>query len=105
MESFLFSDEADGFLEQPAWGNAPPIPDSMFEGTVSTTPGQADEVRPVDLAPYTKLVVSTRSSRYELIAVAPLDMEFLVIGGTRFPETTRVRLYRQDAILWARNYG
>ena len=55
-------------------------------------------MRVIDLAPYTTLLVSTRSSRYELIVVAPLDLEVLVKGGRRFPQTTRARLHRQDSI-------
>ena len=98
VESFLFTDDEDGFLEQPALRQAPPVPNSAFEGTGSSPLGAVDDVRPVDLAPYTKLVVSTRSSQYELVAVAPLDMEFLVSGGKRFPQTARVRLYRQNSI-------
>ena len=98
VESFLSDDDSDGFLEQPALSSAPPVPDSAFTSTGSTPRGTVDDVSPVDLAPYTKLIVSTRSSRYELVAVAPLDMEFLVIGGKRFPTTARVRLYRQNSI-------
>ena len=92
VESFLADEQSDEFLERPALGRAPRVPDSALRATVTTKPGQVDNVRPVDLAPYTKLVVSTRRSRYELIAVAPLDREFLVKGGRRFPETTRARL-------------
>ncbi len=98
VESFLASEPSDEFLEHPALGHPPPVPDGALRAAVTTKPGRVDEVRPVDLAPYTKLVVSTRSSRYELIAVAPLDMEFLVKGGRRFPEITRAHLYRQDSI-------
>ncbi len=98
VESFLSADDTDGFLEQPALSNAPPVPDGAFTGTGSTPLGTVDAVRPVDLAPYTKVIVSTQGSRYCLIAVAPLDLEFLVSGGRRFPQNTRVRLYRQDAI-------
>ena len=98
VESFLASEPSDEFLEHPALGHAPAVPDDALTATLTTTPGEVDEVRPVDLAPYTRLVVSTRRSRYELIAVAPLDMEFLVKGGRRFPETTRAHLYRQDSI-------
>ena len=94
----LLSDDSEGFLEGPALSQAPPVPDSALQGTGSSPVGAVDSVRPVDLAPYTKLVVSTRSSRYEMVAVAPLDMEFLVSGSKRFPETVRVRLYRQNAI-------
>ena len=78
VESFLSADDTDGFLEQPALSNAPPVPDGAFTGTGSTPLGTVDAVRPVDLAPYTKVIVSTQGSRYCLIAVAPLDLEFLV---------------------------
>ncbi len=98
VESFLADEQSDEFLERPALGRAPRVPDSALRATVTTKPGQVDNVRPIDLVPYTKLVVSTRGSRYELIAVAPLDREFLVRGGRRFPETTRARLYCQDSI-------
>ena len=98
VESFLSDEDSDGFLEQPALRAAPAVPDSAFTSTGSTPLGRVDDVRPVDLAPYTKLVVSTRSSQYTLVAVAPLDMEFLVTGGKRFRETARVRLYRQNSI-------
>jgi hypothetical protein len=98
VESFLSADDNDGFLEQPALSNAPPVPDSAFSSPGSTPLGTVDVVRPVDLVPYSKVVVSTQGSRYCLIAVAPLDLEFLVSGGNRFPQNTRVRLYRQDSI-------
>ena len=98
VESFLSADDTNGFLEHPALSKAPPAPDSAFLAPGSTPLGTVDVVRPVDLAPYTKVVVSTRGSRYCLIAVAPLDLEFLVSEDNRFPQNTRVRLYRQDSI-------
>ena len=98
VESFLTHDDADEFLEQPAFGRAPPIPDDALNTAVETTTGSVEAVRVIDLAPYTTLLVSTRSSRYELIVVAPLDLDVLVKGGRRFPQTTRARLHRQDSI-------
>lgn len=98
VESFLADADSDAFLEHPAVGQAPPVPDGALESLPATTTGRVDEIRPAELAPYTKLVVSTRTSRYELVVVAPLDQELLVKGGRRFPESTRVHLYRQEVI-------
>ena len=98
VESFLTHEDADAFLERPAVGRPPPIPDSALNTTVTTPMGRVAEVRLVDLAPYTTLLVSTRSNRYELIVVAPLDLDVLVKGGQRFPQTTRARLHRQGSI-------
>ena len=97
VESFLEHGEADAFLEQPAVGRPPPIPESALAADDSQR-GTVQEVRPIDLAPYTRLAVSTRSSRYELVVVAPLDLEVLVKGGRRFLALTRARFHRQDAI-------
>ena len=53
---------------------------------------------PSDFTPYTRLLVSTRSTRYELIVVAPLELRLLVKGGRRFPHATHARFHRHDAI-------
>ena len=98
VESFLTHDDADEFLERPPAGRPPPIPDSALNTSAEIATGSVEAVRVIDLAPYTTLLVSTRSSRYELIVVAPLDLEVLVKGGRRFPQTTRARLHRQDSI-------
>ena len=98
VESFLTHEDADEFLERPAVGCPPPIPASALNTTVETTTGSVEAVCLVDLALYTTLLVSTRSNRYELIVVAPLDLDVLVKGGQRFPQTTRARLHRQDSI-------
>ena len=95
---FLADDSGEAFLEHPAIGKAPPVPDAAYGPQAGTTIGHVDAVRPLELAPYTTLVVSTRSSRYELVVVAPLDLEVLVQGGRRFPERARARLCSQDAI-------
>ena len=97
VESFLVHDETDDLLDQPAVRRAPAVADSAFE-SIRRPSGTTLEVCPIDLAPYTRLEVSTRSSRYELVVVAPLELAVLVKGGGRFPESTRARLYRQDVI-------
>ena len=98
VESFLAADPGDRFLEQPAVSQAPAVPDVAVEAPADAAIGEVDEVRPVELAPYTTLVISTRTSQYELVVVAPLDLEVLVKGGRRFPESTRAYLYRQESI-------
>ena len=99
VESFLKDAQGDAFLEQPAVGQAaPPVPDVAIQSPATTRTGSVIEVRPVELAPYTKLVISTRSSRYEIVVVAPLEQEVLVKGGRRFPESTRAHLYRQEVL-------
>ena len=57
-----------------------------------------EEVRPVDLTPHTTLLVSTRSTRYELIVVTPLELGLLVKGARCFPQPTYARFHRHDAI-------
>jgi hypothetical protein len=102
VESFLTNESEDKFLERAAVREPPPVPDSALDvdphSETETKTGRVDEVRPVELAPYTKLVISTRSSQYELVVVAPLELEVLVKGGNRFPESTRAQLYRQETI-------
>ena len=98
VESFLAPEPGDGFLDHPAVTRPPAIPDAAVESPVSRAAGPINEVSPVELAPYTKLVISTRTSRYELVVVAPLDLEVAVKGGRRFPTSTRAHLYRQDSI-------
>ena len=99
VESFLDAPgELDGFLQEPAVGRPPAVPDSVPSATGSGTTGPVAHVRPPDLAPYSTLRVATRTSVYQIIVVSPLDRELLVQGGKRFPEATRARLYRQDTI-------
>ena len=98
VESFLAHECPDDFLEHPAIGRPPPIPDSALAGLSPIETGHVEEVRPIDLTPYTTLLVSTRSTRHELIVVAPLELGLLVKGGRRFPHATHVRFHRHDAI-------
>ena len=91
-------DGADsGFLEAPAVGRHLAMPDSAF-GSNRTNQGLVAEVRPVELPPYTQLVISTKSSRYEITVVAPLKLKCLIAGGERFTQPTQVHLDRQHVV-------
>ena len=96
VTSLLAGSDAE-FLDEPAVGRPPPIPESAFERARTVT-GSVAEVRPVDLPPYTRLVVSTKSSRYDITVVAPLALECLITGGRRFANPTRARLLRHETI-------
>ena len=69
VESFLTAEQADAFLDQPVVGRPPAAPDVAVESKASS--GPVDEVRPAELAPYSRLLISTRTSQYELVVVAP----------------------------------
>jgi hypothetical protein len=97
VESFLDQEAADGFLEQSPISGSPPIPSSGFR-SAEPRPGVCTQIQPGDLAPYTRLRLATRSSSYDLIVVAPLDLTLLVKGGHRFPELTRARFPSQHRI-------
>ena len=99
VESFLAHERPDDFLEHPAIGRPPPVPDSALAGPVPDR--NRTRVRksvPSTSPRITRLLVSTRSTRYELIVVAPLELELLVKGGRRFPHATHARFHRHDAI-------
>lgn len=98
VESFLAAEPPAAFLQQPAVTRAPAVPDAAIDALPNWTEGPVDEVRPAELPPYTRLVVSTGSSRYELVIIAPLELGVLVKGGRRFPERTRAQLYRQESV-------
>ena len=100
VESFLkvTTESFEEFLETPAVGRPPPVPDDALQTTGTLSTGAHDEVCPLDLAPYTKLRIATRTSEYHITVVAPLDLEVIVQGGRRFPLPTRARFRRQDVI-------
>lgn len=93
VESFLTtsSAELDAFLEHPAV-DAPPVPDGVLPRDRTPSSGEQRELRLGALAPYTRVVVTTRSTTYRVTVVAPLDLEVLVEGGQRFPRPTRARV-------------
>lgn len=93
VESFLTvsSDQLREFLSEPIVGR-PSIPETAFDAAAPPDAEEMREVRIVDLAPYTRLRVTTKSSEYWLTIVAPFDSDLLVRGGRRFPEETQAQL-------------
>ena len=87
----------DDFLDDPAVGRPPQVPDSAFASAASDH-GSVEEVRPIDMPPYTRLVVSTRGSRYEVTIVAPLALECVIVGGRHFERPVRAHLHQQEVI-------
>lgn len=51
-----------------------------------------DEVNVEQLAPFDRIVATTRNHEYEIVVTSPGDAEVLVRGGQFLPEFTRARL-------------
>lgn len=96
VAALLESAERAGFLDEWRVGRVPVTPATVAVTNV-TASGQATEVSLPDLAPYTRLAVSTRHRRYDIVLVAPMTGEVVVSGGQRFPEPVTAFI-RQDTI-------
>ena len=97
LEALLDSADRAGFLDEWRVGRVPVTPATVAVTNV-TAPGQATEVCLPDLAPYTRLAVSTRHRRYEIVVVAPMTGEVVVSGGERFPEPVTAFIRNRDTI-------
>ena len=97
LDALLDSADRAGFLDEWRVGRVPVTP-ATVAATDSTVTGQASEVRLPDLAPYTRLAVSTRNRRYEIVLVSPITGEVVVSGGQRFPEPVTAFIRNRDSI-------
>lgn len=86
------SDQAD-FLDAWQVGRPPSSPEHLPR-TASSHAGEVSEVDLVALPPYTRLIISTRHRRYDLLLVSAVTLEAIVTGGRRWPDPTPVFVQR-----------